>query len=269
LRAVYDSLVRSAKTFYGWTVFAGACTLWALTVIPVTLLVARFRPTARGWFRDATRAALHTYIGSLPFMRVRLERLEGVPECGANGARARILVANHQSWLDPIILLSIEPRLSGPARSYVHRWPAVGSIMRLAGFYPSDEAGPALLDRMRDGVEQALAGGDTLLFFPEGTRSRDGEIGPFRRGAFRMAAEYGLAIQPVVIDGMHRVLPPGSPFVQTRGRPEVRVRYLDPVLPSAGTDHRRTAVRALTERVRASMVGELERMRSEAAGEVA
>jgi 1-acyl-sn-glycerol-3-phosphate acyltransferase len=261
LLALYDKLVRSLKTLWGWGAFGGACAVWAVTVVPVVLVVERFKPSVRDWFRDATRAALRVYIGTLPFMKVRVDGVEPAAGRDRPSSGARLLVANHQSWLDPIILLAIEPRLSGPARSYVMRWPALRSIMRLAGFYASDETGPDLLARMRAGVEQALPGGDTLLFFPEGTRSRTGEIGAFRRGAFRMAVEYQLPIQPVIIEGMHRVLPPGSPFVQNRGRPTVQVRYLDTIQPPAAGDSRRTVVRDLTDRVRDVMANELARMR--------
>jgi 1-acyl-sn-glycerol-3-phosphate acyltransferase len=176
-----------------------------------------------------------------------------------------VLVANHQSWLDPIVMLSLERRLSGPARGYLFRTPIVSSVLKLGRFYLSDGGEPAPLDRMRQGVEEALEHRGTLLFYPEGTRTKTGEIGDFHLGAFRMAVEYKLPIQPVVTDGLDAVFPPGSAIVQTQGRYLVRVRYLDPVEPPYGDGPQRRVVRELAQQVRSSMVEELARLRMERA----
>jgi 1-acyl-sn-glycerol-3-phosphate acyltransferase len=102
-----------------------------------------------------------------------------------------------------------------------------------------------------------------LLFFPEGTRSRDGVLGAFHRGAFRTAFDHELAIQPVVIEGLDRVLPRSGPIVQTYGRALVRVRYLPAIEPPHAIPGvlRRDAVRALAERTRTAIAEELEVMR--------
>jgi 1-acyl-sn-glycerol-3-phosphate acyltransferase len=78
-----------------------------------------------------------------------------------------------------------------------------------------------------------------------------------------MAVEYQLPIQPVVTDGLHRILPPGSLILQTLGRQPVQVRYLDPVEPPYGDDLQRRVVRDLSEQVRLSMLEELKELRRE------
>jgi 1-acyl-sn-glycerol-3-phosphate acyltransferase len=78
-----------------------------------------------------------------------------------------------------------------------------------------------------------------------------------------MAVEYRLPIQPVVTDGLHRVLPPGSLILQTLGRHPVQVRYLDPIEPPYGEGLQRRVVRDLAQRVRLAMVEELKALRSE------
>jgi 1-acyl-sn-glycerol-3-phosphate acyltransferase len=258
-RHAYRHAYRIWASLVGWGAFAGGCLLWGLFVIPPTLLLARRWPSVRERFSDVTRVALRGYVRILPFLRLRVEgdekRLSG----------SRILVANHQSWLDPLVLMSLEPRLAGPARSYNFRVPIMRTILRLAGFHRADAGEPPSLDRLSEAARRADHEAGGLLFFPEGTRSRTGAIGPFHRGAFRAAVDHGLPIQPVVIEGLDRVLPPGRLIVRLPGRPVVRVRYLAPLHPPYGEGLRRDVVRALASRVRELMVDELSRMRAEPA----
>lgn len=251
-------LGRLLGTLWGWGAFAVACAVWAVAVIPVTLAVGVLWPGVTTCFERATSACLHAYVRSLPFMRVEVENR------GAPGREPRILVANHQSWLDPIVLIGLEPGIRGPARGYLFRVPALRAILRRLGFFPADSGTPASLERLqRDTAPGRDA--DAFLFFPEGTRSRTGAVAPFHRGAFRLAYDRGIPVQPVVIEGLDRVLPPGAWLVQGRGRPRVRVRYLEPLAPPYGEGLRRDVVRALAARVRGSIADELERMRGERA----
>lgn len=257
VRRLAEDAYRVAATFAGWSVFIVGCLVWGVSVIPVTLLLSQRWPGAREHFDRLTRRALRLYVRTLPFMRVQIEcserRLSG----------PRILVANHQSWLDSIMLIALEPRLIGPARGYMFRIPIVRTILALMGFYPSDVHTLPSLDRMREAAERARRRGEGLLFFPEGTRSRTGAIGGFHRGAFRLAVDHALPIQPVVIEGLDRVLPPGQVLVASSGRPSVRVRYLEPLRPPYAEGPRRDVVRALGERARDLLAAELDRLRAE------
>jgi 1-acyl-sn-glycerol-3-phosphate acyltransferase len=257
MRDLLDLLIRLLVTAWGYFVFAVGSILWGLLGIPLALLLSRFWPAARDRFGDGTQFLLGTYIKRLPFIQLDVDRSRRL----AGGSC--VLVSNHQSFLDPIVMLSLESRLSGPARGYMFRVPVVRSVLKLGRFFLSDSGEPAPLDRMRQGVQEALDRDGTLLFYPEGTRTRTGEIGAFHHGAFRMAVEYELPIQPVVTDGLHRVLPPGSLILKRRGKNPVRIRYLDPLHPPYGEEPRRRVVRELARRVRDSMVEELARLRSE------
>ena len=257
MRDLFDLLCRTLVTAWGYFVFATGCVLWGILGIPLTLLLSRFWPGARDRFGDGTQFLLRAYIKRLPFIKLHVDQSRRLAE------GPRVLVSNHQSSLDPIVMLSLEPRLSGPARGYTFRIPIIGSALKLGRFFLTDSGEPAPLDRMRQGVQEAVERGGTLLFYPEGTRTRTGEIGAFHHGAFRMAVEYQLPIQPVVTDGLNRVLPPGSLILKKLGKNPVRIRYLDPVEPPYGEGPQRRIVHQLSQRVRASMVEELKRLRGE------
>ena len=257
MRDLLDLLSRTLITAWGYFVFATGSVLWGILGIPLALLLSRFWPRARDRFGDGTQLLLRAYIKRLPFIELHVDQSRRL------AVGSRVLVSNHQSWLDPIVMLSLEPRVSGPARGYMFRVPIVRSILKLGLFFLSDSAEPAPLDRMRQGVQEALERRGALLFYPEGTRTRTGEIGAFRHGAFRMAVEYKLPIQPVVIEGLDQVFPPGSVIVQTQGRYLVRVRYLEPSQPPYAEGPQRRVVRELAQQVRSSMVEELARLRTE------
>jgi 1-acyl-sn-glycerol-3-phosphate acyltransferase len=251
------SFSRAAKTLLGWVIIIASLAVWAVFVIPPTLLLQSAWPGVRDRFSDLTSALLRVYVRSLLFMRLRVEGRE------YRIKEPRLLAINHQSWLDPIVMLGLEPRAAGPAKSSMLRAPVMGTVLRIVGFYDFALGGVPGLERMQRSAQYARERDGGLLFFPEGTRSRTGEIGPFRRGAFRMAVDHDLPIQPVVIEGLDRVLPPGNSIVKSPGRPLVRVRYLPAIHPPYGSGVRRDVVRALTDRVRNLLVDELARMRAE------
>jgi len=263
MRRLARELYRYTATAQGWLWFGALTLFFGLVPIPLALLLSRVSPISAGeWFADRTHRALRLYGKSVMYMRIGVEGEE------RRVAGTRILVANHQSWLDPLVLMGIEPRLAGPVRRYMLRVPIFGTVAKLAGFFQSDVGELPSLDEAARCVAIARARGGSLLFFPEGTRSKDGALGPFHRGAFRAAFDHGLAIQPVVIEGLDRVLPRKGPIVQTYGRSLVRVRYLAPITPPFEVPGvpRRDVVRGLAERARAAIAEELEAMRKSRTG---
>jgi 1-acyl-sn-glycerol-3-phosphate acyltransferase len=257
LRRLARELYRYGATVQGWLWFGSITLFFGLVPIPLVLVLSRFWPGAGDWFADLTHRGLALYGRTCLYMRIGVEGAERrVPG-------TRIVVANHQSWLDPLVLMGVEARLAGPVRRYMLRVPIFGTVARLAGFFQSDVGELPSLDDVARCVATARARGGSLLFFPEGTRSKDGALGPFHRGAFRTAFDHGLAIQPVVIEGLDRVLPRKGPIVQTYGRQLVRVRYLAPIEPPFAIPGvpRRDLVRGLADRAREAIAEELEAMR--------
>ncbi len=130
-------------------------------------------------------------------------RVVGAPP---RGGRV-VYMANHQSYLDPPILLWTLPGYpSILAKQELFRVPGLGLIMRLAELVPVERGREAA----RESVDQAAAmlrAGRPFLVFPEGTRSPDGRLLPFKTGVFVLAQKGAAQVVPVSIFGAHRLLP--------------------------------------------------------------
>ena len=144
--------------------------------------------------------------------------------------RAAVYAVNHASNIEPPVLFDalseLFPRLRILYKAELRKLPVLGAAFDLAGFVPlergnRDQSLPAI-DRAAD----ALRAGHSFLIFPEGTRSRTGELLPFKKGGFIMAVKAQAPIVPVAIKGARDAMRKGSPWI----RPVVvRVRFGPPV----------------------------------------
>lgn len=169
-----------------------------------------------------------------------------------------IIVANHQSMSDILVVLAGLPlHFKFMAKAELFPIPFIGWQMRLAKYIPllrgSKDSAVKAVGRARE----LLRLGPSILLFPEGTRSFDGELLPFKAGAFRIAAEEGVRILPVVIDGTGHAIPKHEWLL--RRLINLRLHILKPVTPS-GTDVR-SIDRTMNE-TRELMAAELRRLRA-------
>jgi 1-acyl-sn-glycerol-3-phosphate acyltransferase len=138
-----------------------------------------------------------------------------------------IYVVNHQSYLDVWAVLDVVPLTTRfVAKASLFRIPAMGWAMRAAGFIPIDRGNRHQAIRSLDLAVERIRAGRNVLLFPEGTRSRNGQLQSFKKGPFHLAMRANVPIVPIVISGTHRILRPGD----WRVRPgEATLRVLDPV----------------------------------------
>lgn len=155
----------------------------------------------------------------LDFLRVEVE-LEGALD-GLAGRRVMV-ISNHQSHFD---VLSLVTRLPLSLRFVAKR-----ELVKVPLFGPGMvAAGHVIIDRRRGAeAKQAMRAqlsrsGASLFVFPEGTRSRDGRLGPLRRGAFEIAHEAGLPLLPVAVSGTRFIHPPGGFWLRVGLRARLRV----------------------------------------------
>jgi 1-acyl-sn-glycerol-3-phosphate acyltransferase len=158
-----------------------------------------------------------TYV--FPFWHVRIQG-----EQPASGAY--VCVSNHQSFLDIFGMSRQRREMKWIAKEEIFKLPFFGLYFRLSGDIPVNrgdrESGGAALTKARWYLDRGMP----VMIFPEGTRSRDGKMGPFKPGAFRLAIEAQVPVLPVAVTGSAYGMPKGSPWI----RPTlVLVRVLEPI----------------------------------------
>jgi 1-acyl-sn-glycerol-3-phosphate acyltransferase len=173
---------------------------------------------------------------------VHVRGLEHVPP------RAPVVYTpNHQSHLDILALLGLlpgRPRFAAKRELWGHA--VVGAVLDTLGMIPIDR------DRPEDAIAQLNRRGadtDSLVVFPEGTRSRDGRLGEFRKGAFVLAIRLGRPVVPVVCRGTRRLMPRGARLQVEPGEIEI---VIERPIPTIGLGHDDRD--ALADRVRAAIL---------------
>jgi 1-acyl-sn-glycerol-3-phosphate acyltransferase len=146
-----------------------------------------------------------------------------------------MVVCNHISFLDPLLLLSLLPRTITIVRPDFFRVPIFGWLLRGAGFL-----GPDLFAEGQPWIERVarhLRAGGNLLIFPEGTRSRDGSLATFKKGAFYLARILEAPVLVLRVRGTNHLFAPGRLTFDTEASEPVEVRQLAAISAAdAGTE---------------------------------
>jgi 1-acyl-sn-glycerol-3-phosphate acyltransferase len=174
-----------------------------------------------------------------------------------------IFVANHSSHLDTPTILRAIPRkwrsrtavAAAADYFYKSRWKANG-VALLFNTVPLGRSGGGLGSGATDHVDRLISQRWNLVLFPEGTRSRDGQIGKVHTGAAVIAAQHGIDIVPIYVSGTHDAMPPGQNWPKRKPgrlfsrRHRVEVRFGPPIAPRAVAERREVMdeVRAFWER---------------------
>ncbi len=153
--------------------------------------------------------------------------------------RSSVVIANHLSFLDPILLVSLFRQHKTIVRSDFFKVPIFGWVLKSAGYLAPALAqnpdAPDLMEQVK-AMRSYLAAGGNLFIFPEGTRSRTGAIGPFEKGAFTIARLCRAPISVLRIENTHRVYPPDSFFFNTGETVEIRISLAGRLQPDYESD---------------------------------
>lgn len=175
-------------------------------------------------------------------MQERVEGLEKIP------TRTVLFMANHTSFVDAVpVVHAIPRRVAILAKKSLFELPIVGWAFKMAGFVPVDRSNREAAIASVEVAASRLKSGVSFLAYPEGTRSYDGRLLPFKKGVFVMAIAAGATIVPMAAIGVHRIMPKKSLKIRPG---EVVVRFGDPIETAGFTVDQREA---LSDRVRAAM----------------
>ena len=175
-----NRLWRLLATALSFLLFGGGALLLALCWFPLLSLVCRESAQRQRWAQRSICLSFRLFLGLLCALGVMSYRVEGeallVDDAGC------LLVANHPSLLDYVLLASLLPRCDCIVKQALWHNPFVRGVMRAAGYLPNVEA-----EQLLPLCQQKLAAGGVLLIFPEGTRSTPGQPLQLQRGAANIA----------------------------------------------------------------------------------
>ncbi|MBI5501375.1 MAG: 1-acyl-sn-glycerol-3-phosphate acyltransferase [Deltaproteobacteria bacterium] len=197
LRRPVDAFVTLAV----WIYFLGG-----IVLLPPAYLVA----LVSGRPRAAIQRVHHWYLrGFFALALMLAPGLRRRVDPTIRGIRGSIVVCNHRSYLDPLLLVTLLPRHTTFVKPVFFRVPVFGWALAAAGYLPAGgEVDRRLLRRM-DRLRRHLESGGNVFVFPEGRRARGADVGPFRAGAFRLARRFGAPIELLRVDGTDRLFEPG------------------------------------------------------------
>jgi 1-acyl-sn-glycerol-3-phosphate acyltransferase len=173
--------------------FVGAVLVWLVT-LPFDRRKVVLHMYSCAW------AVFYVYVN--PLWKLRTTGREHLPWRGP-----AVIVANHASLVDILVLFDLLRPFKWVSKHENFKIPFIGWNMRLNGYVSLVRGDRESVAAMLDECRALLARGNPVLFFPEGTRSRDGRLREFKDGAFELAVEFGVPLICVAVHGTGRALP--------------------------------------------------------------
>ncbi|CAI0394579.1 unnamed protein product [Linum tenue] len=235
------SLLSKARGIGFYTVTAIAALLLIVLMLvqhPLVLLADRYRRKAHHLV-----ASVWATITVNPFFKIEFEGVENLPPSDTPA----VYVSNHQSFLDIYTLLTLGRSFKFISKTAIFLYPVIGWAMSMLGTIPlkrmDSRSQLECLKRCIDLVNK----GASVFFFPEGTRSKDGKLGAFKKGAFSIAVKTGVPVVPMTLIGTGGIMPPGKEAILNMGSVKVIIHK-----PIQGND-----AAALCEEARTVIAGPL------------
>ncbi len=228
--------------------FLGACLVWLLTL--------PFDPNRRILQKYSCLWST-IYLWANPFWSAKVSGRENY-----NPKKNYVMVSNHQSLLDILLVFKTFFHFKWVSKASMFKAPLLGWNMRLNGYVPIERGDASSRDKCMDLCKEWLKKGSSVFFFPEGTRSKDGVMGKFKLGAFRLALETGADILPMIVVGSEKAIPKHSIMLTKRSKMKIQVL---PAISVKGYDLNRLQEEAarLAENVYDSLQAYLKQLKPE------
>jgi 1-acyl-sn-glycerol-3-phosphate acyltransferase len=182
--------------------------------IPVLIFMTLFARDLEGVFQKANNIFYRIFFKMLvvivPGLAITVDK-------GVYDIHAAMVIANHRSYLDPILLISLFPKHKTIVKGVFFKIPIMRWVMKSGGYIPFAQSGrlqELMVEEIR-GLESYKQQGGVMFIFPEGKRSRDGKLGKLQKGAFSIAEKYNMPVEVVYIRNTERLFMPGKFFLNT------------------------------------------------------
>jgi 1-acyl-sn-glycerol-3-phosphate acyltransferase len=245
-----NAVARTVLSLWSWFVMGVVVLLWVPLVFVIWVATAPF-DKGRYWpgytFRKLT--VVHQWLNPLWKFRTSGVKI-------TDPRRPYVAVSNHESFVDILLISHLPWEMKWLSKEAMFKIPLVGWLMSMAGDVRLIRGNKQSIVSAMRGCSDRLDKRVSVMVFPEGTRTRDGSLGPFKDGAFRLAIDHQVPVLPLVVNGTREALQADSWKMNVT---EAEVRVLEPI-PTEGMT--KDDVPALRDRVRDLIMHELETMRS-------
>lgn len=192
-------LLRSILMFL---LFAVGCVL-----IGILILMLLFVPIKKSRKKHSVCYVIHLCCRLIVALGTFAKK-ERINAWGETFAKPGVIIANHQSFIDILVILSLSPKIIMVTKEWVWKSPFFGFIIRYADFYYAGNGYELSVDLLNNKIKE----GYSIAIFPEGTRTPDGKMKRFHKGAFYLAETLKLDIIPILLYGNHRISAKAQPF---------------------------------------------------------
>ncbi len=234
-----NTVIRYIASLYFWL----EMNIVSAILFPLSFLVYLFT-----FLFDKRLRLLHLYTCLWSFIILKINPMWRIRVGGRNNidpGETYVMVSNHQSGADIIVLFLLWTHFKWVAKRSLFRYPFIGWNMHLNGYIALDRSSTGSMKKMMVDAARILREGNSIMIFPEGTRSKDGKIQPFKTGAFYLALENKRPILPVAISGTSQAIRKGGFLINKNFN--IRATVLEPI-PYA--DIKDSEPRAIAEMVR-------------------
>jgi 1-acyl-sn-glycerol-3-phosphate acyltransferase len=149
------------------------------------------------------------WVSGIRVTAIGLDRISGLTSC--------IFMSNHQSNFDiPVLLSHLPKQFRWLAKAELFKIPIFGRSMSGAGYISIDRSDRKSAFMSLARAAETIRNGTSVMIFPEGTRSKDGRLLPYKKGGFVLAVDAQVPIVPIVIEGTHEIMPKGRLLIRPR-----------------------------------------------------
>lgn len=224
----YRALIDIFSTLFLWVIFLGNFFIFYFPICFFLLFLTTYRREKLLQYLNYCYFKWFFFIFRFVVFRVVVKISPEVKRL-----KSSIIVSNHISYLDPIMLISLFRRQKSIVKGVFFKVPILGLLLSLLGFIPfasSGRHGDAMLQQL-DSILNFFSDGGVLFVFPEGKRSRNGKLQTFKKGAFSLACITRTPIDVVCIRNTHMIFSPGKFFFNTEKVVTISIEHVGRIIP--------------------------------------